>query len=510
MPKRPDPVAIANEKIAAEAERAAAEEAKKKELRDGPDLKRDADAVGRLEAAKRVVIVGAMNNVGLNEPFWNALRRYADHNEAELVVIPLRYRNPTSPGEYSTKGPGWWWPAEVQPFLSADRLKFHDHLYMMGDVRVGATAGKPLTGLEGFGRGASTVFGHPQLAMRTVATPQYELPKLMHTTGSASAVKYSESKAGAKAEFHHSASAVVVERDEDRFHLRQLCADTEGGFYDIDRYYHARGHRKAERAEAVIFGDAHVWWMDPAVRRALFDGDDPLTGVLRPKRRIWHDVIDSYSITHHHRLNPVLRYAKLRDGYASLADELGAVVDFMNDIHRLTDETTEDIVVASNHHEHIAKWVNEGSWKSDSINAEIYLELALAMVRGAQIKELQGFETIDPFAEWVSSRLDSKNVRFLARDESYRVRAIALNLHGDFGPKGARGTLENLAKIGTKLVTGHGHGPGIEKSHWKVGVLTALMEYARKSPSDWLPTNCVIWPNGKRQLYSVIRTSWRA
>ena len=74
-----------------------------------------------------------------------------------ILVVPARYRNPTSPGEYTVNGPGWWWPKEVVPHLVADRLEIAPGCWLMGDMRVGATAVNPLTGLHGLTRGASGI-----------------------------------------------------------------------------------------------------------------------------------------------------------------------------------------------------------------------------------------------------------------------------------------------------------------------------------------------------------------
>lgn len=488
----------------------AALEAKKRELRDGPNLSLSEDAVTELEKHERYIVTAAMNNIGLNRAFWRSILRYAKTNNAKIIVAPIRYRNPTSPDEYKVDGPGWWWPEEVTPYLCASTVRLHPRLWFMGDIKVQATAVNPLSGLDILGRGASTIFGHSQVAMQTVPTPQYDLPKCMVSTGSVSLPHYSESKAGAKAQFNHSNSALIVEKDGNAFHFRHVSADSEGGFYDLDCYYHEKGVKKGQAVSAVILGDTHVWWSDPKVKKATFTADDSLVKVLKPEQIVHHDLIDAYSVSHHHSRDPITRIAKMKGKRNELLAELKDVIKYLEET---TPSFAKLVVIGSNHHDHITRWVLESDWKSDLPNAETYLELALEMVRNAEMTK-NGAKTIDPFAAWVTAQLPPKlkaRTTFVDRELSYRIHGIELNLHGDRGPNGSRGSLKSLSKIGTKVIIGHSHSPGIEKGAYQVGTSTTLnMEYHRGAPSSWLNTHCIIYKNGKRTLINVIDGKWKA
>ena len=50
----------------------------------------------KLEPVKRYLVTAAQNATPLHDGFWKALQIATTHYEAELLVIPLRYRNPTS------------------------------------------------------------------------------------------------------------------------------------------------------------------------------------------------------------------------------------------------------------------------------------------------------------------------------------------------------------------------------------------------------------------------------
>lgn len=502
--KTADPAARAAEL----AEKRAAKAAQRLAEQQGPDLKVAPAVVRRFEKARRVVVTAAMNDAPLATWFWAALQLYCKERDAELLVIPLRYRNPTSPSETEVRAKEWTWTPEVQPHLVGSRLQLHKYLYVMADVRIQATAFNPLSGLGPLTRAASAIFGHAQVAMEVEPTPQHDLPKILHTTGAVTRKRYSETKAGAKAEFHHVIGAVVVEKEGRRFHLRSVIADQEGGFYDLDRYYHRDGSHKAERAEALVLGDTHSWFADKQCHAATFTRQDSLVRTLHPKRLVWHDVIDAYSVSHHHRRNAFTRLAKHRAGKASLKAELE---DAARRVTESTPDNTVSVIVASNHHEHLRRWLEEADWRADPENAEIYLELALALARGTRMAE-GGAETPDPFTWWCREYASKTTLlQFLARGESLRVSGVEVSFHGDVGVGGARGSRRSFDRVGTRSVIAHSHVPGITRGVYQCGTSSRLdLEYVKGQPSSWFHTHCVIYPNGKRQLVNVIEGRWRA
>ena len=50
----------------------------------------------KLSDIKRFIITTAQNATPTHMDFFESLERYAKYNDAELVVIPVRYKNPTS------------------------------------------------------------------------------------------------------------------------------------------------------------------------------------------------------------------------------------------------------------------------------------------------------------------------------------------------------------------------------------------------------------------------------
>ncbi len=465
-----------------------------------PTFERDKKELTELLKATTYIITSAQNNTPLNTPFWKALNRYAEFKQAQLLVIPVLYRNPTSPEELVSEDA--WWPPEVMPYLIENDMELGRGIRIMGDVRINATAVNPLTGFESITRGDSAIFGHAQIAMKTVATPQNRLPKILHTTGSVSRKNYSQSKAGKKGDFHHSSGAVIVEIDEDCFHLRSVVGDKKNEFYDINNHVTPRGIKQVKAIEGIVLGDEHEREICVETRRATFEGPDSIVQICRPKYIIRHDVTSAKSITHHHRLSPSKRYEKHRIAEDSLESELQAVAKHVEDT---TPNFTTSVIISSNHHDHITRWLEEADWRAEPWNAKIYHEMWLGWLEAMDA----GTTQFDPFAWWMKQHCKAKTY-YLLRDYPFIVKDIHLSYHGDKGANGTRGSLTGFSKIGAKTVIGHTHSPGIEKGAYQIGTSSRLRLEYTSGPSSWMNTHCLIFPNGKRQLINVIDGRWRA
>lgn len=460
-----------------------------------------------IKKSNRFIITSAMNNVRVDPQVWGAIKTYADHNDAQIIVVPVRYKNPTSQAE-ATFGYGQedaWWDDPVLDYTTDQLIKLHEHLWVMGHVRVQATAVTPLSGLEALSSGASAIFGHSQLAMQMVATPQNKLPKVMYTTGSCTKSKYSRTKAGVKAGFHHVPGAVVVETDGPRFYIRAVTADKKGGFYDLDKYYSADGVSKSEGVLALVTGDEHAMFSDTKCRNATYLNKDSIASVLKPKKVVRHDVFDGYSISHHNRKDPVVQYSKHSMGHQKVENELQLTLEY---IESTTPKGAENVIVSSNHHDHLLRWLKDvHAPKEEPWNARAWLQLWLDLTDTVEWKE-RGVVHSDPLALWMENRAKVP-IRFLGPDSDERVADIAIGMHGHNGINGSRGTLNQFAKIGVKTIVGHSHTPGIKHGCYQVGTSSTLrMEYT-KGPSSWAHAHAVVHPNGKRQMIFVVDGHWR-
>src|ERR1700723_2020416 len=186
-----------------------------------PKFKRKLDS-------KIFVVTSAQNATPVHKEFWAALLQYCEFRGAELMVIPIRYKNPTSRWEQSQANEeSWMVPNE---YLWNVRKNLNKNIVVLGDIKVQPTATSPVTGFEGITHGESAILGHTKLQLKVVATPQGKYPKILTTTGACTVKNYTDTRAGKLGEFHHTLGAAVVEIDGPRFHLRQINASKNGSF----------------------------------------------------------------------------------------------------------------------------------------------------------------------------------------------------------------------------------------------------------------------------------------
>lgn len=466
---------------------------------DGPDWEIPAARRRALEQADVLVVTCAQNAAPVHRTFFAALNRYCDRRGAELAVLPIRYRNPTSPLEAKkARADDWRWPDELHQHLVGSRLT-RPGLVVFGDLRIQATAQNPLVGLESISRGENAILGHAQVAMETVPAPQRRSPAILHTTGSVSRPRYSQTKAGARGHFHHTLGALVVERGtRSRVHLRHVTGDHSGGFFDLGWYFPPDGRPRRERPLALVTGDTHRDVVDEQVVEATY-GAGGIVEETRPERLVWHDLLDFASRSHWD--DALEQVVKAITGRADVRAELERACDF---IREKTPRGCQSIVVWSNHHDHLRRWVLRSDWRAEGGNAAVLLELAQAMVRGARMTR-SGVEQIDPFAWWAREHGELDGVRFLGRGESLSIGGVDVSFHGHLGPSGARGSRRNLDRIGARLMIAHGHGPGIFRGVHQVGTSSRRdLAYTRGSPSSWLATHGLIGRNGKKQLVTIL------
>jgi hypothetical protein len=442
-------------------------------------------------------VTWAQNATPVHTGFLSALRVYCKHLGAELIVIPGRYKNPTSRWSASQENEEQW-ADELRPFLYNQRRALNKNIQLIGDFKIQPTNSAPLTGLEGITHTESGIFGHPKLQLRCVPAPQNRMPKILTTTGAVTVSNYTDSRTGKIGDFHHVLGAVVVEvQDGKVFHMRQLnYSDKHAGFIDLEFAYFADGRvEDAPPCEGIVFGDAHWRFADPEVVNATFNHLVPL---LRPAVLVWHDLLDGYAGSPHHVGNPFIKFAKRVSGRDNMRHEVRETIDWMLKLG----EGYHNVIVPSNHDDMLKRWVIREDWKADPVNAEFYLETALAMLRSTRMLET-GAHTLDPFQMLVDAR-GEKHVSCVPMNGSFSLAGIECGLHGDKGPNGARGSIKNLRRIGPKVIIGHSHTPGIDEGAYQTGTMTRLTAEYTGPVGSWLNTHCSVDGFGKRHLHNCV------
>ncbi len=444
----------------------------------------------------------AQNATAVHRGFWNALNALRDYRNADLNVIKGTYRNPTAIKSMLTAD-DLWWNDDVLPYLWDKREDICDDIQVLGDVRVRPTAQNPLMGFRTITGRKSGILGHTKLQLLTVPTPQGRYPKILTTTGAVTVKNYTDSKAGKLGEFHHSLGACAVDIVGGKFFMRQVIADRDGSFIDLEYEYRPNDVYHAEPALAVVLGDTHRKFMDPRVEHATFDRGG-IVERLNPDYLVFHDLHDGYAENPHHRKDPFIKLAKAQANIAGIEQEVVDDVAWL----RKTVGDRKAVIVPSNHDNFLRRYIVDTDWREDVHNAEFYLNTALTMVQSTRMTTA-GSDTVDPFTHWVEKLKGPKcNVRCLHRDESFMLGQIELSMHGDQGPNGARGSRQNLRRIGVKSIIGHSHSPGIEEGCLQTGTSTPLKLEYNSGPSSWMNAHAVLYANGKRSLLFIIDGEW--
>ena len=454
-----------------------------------------------LSSHKRFVITSAQNNTELNAKFLKSLRTYCRQNDAFLFVIPVKYKTVMSEKAKDDV----YYPTAIEDSLIENNFEFKGYdLKVLSGIKIQATAVNPLSGIDPLSKGNSIVLGHSQLQMRTLPRQDQKYPAILTTTGSLSEKFYSETKTGIKAEFNHSNSAIVIELDaeSDAFYLRNLNFDGEG-FHDLDYYYYSQYARK-ESIVALVTGDEHAMFSDPSVADATYYGEESITAILKPEYIIRHDVLDSWSVSHHHKKDVFTKFAKWQSGTNKIQDELDLTIEF---IDATTPPGTKNIIVASNHNDHLMKWLNECNPDIEPWNAKIYHQLMFNMLEQTDMGE-SGATFPDPFELYALDKFQS-DVKFVGRREPFKLFDIQLSYHGDVGANGSRGSRQQFANLPEKSVLGHSHQPGITGGAYQTGTSSYMNLSYNNGPSSWHHAHVIIHKDGKRQMVFIVNGKWR-
>lgn len=439
--------------------------------------------------SSRYVVTYAQNATPIHKPFWTALQRYAVLHQAEIVVVPGRYKNPTSYWAKVAQDHDWW-AKEVTPYLCTKARPLCPNLTVHGDISIQPTATRPLTGFEAYAGKSSAIFGHPKIQLTTVPRPM-ALPRIFTTTGACTVPNYISGKAGRKAAAHHILGACTVEvQDDGVYHMRQLNATKNGHFYDLDLHYRPDGVHPAGECSLVL-GDIHAELHTTKSIQQLLS----VIAQVNPKGLILHDVLDFPTRGHHN----IRKWWDAKRRNTRVREDLARACDLLDMFAQLAPCT----IIDSNHHDHFDRWLQDTHPKDDPANAELWVRMWDHYYSGRKEPAFERY--------YKHEHVPRSGVHFAPQGGSVKVAGVQCGYHGHRGMNGARGSLRSYANLGAKTVVGHSHGPGILDGAFQVGVSAPLnsFDYRKGAPDGSLNTHCLIYPNGKRTLITTIDGRFR-
>lgn len=440
----------------------------------------------------KYVVTSVVEGISLVPGVLDSLEHYCKETGAELVVMSISYK--VSSDEEGDTTP--LLNPRVEPYLLTSELVLNGKVRLLGDLQINATAVNPLSGLYPVTRGLTSLAPHTQLALESIATAASERAIMFYTTGCITQPIYSDSKAGYKAKFHHSISAIVVEFDDNLdYFIRTLPIDKDNNIFDLGIKYHPKKAINYKVPTTLVCGDSHVGSLDTANHQALTG----LASDLELVNVVIHDVFDGSSINHHELGNPFSN----NEAYSSLVVELKAVGFYLKTWAELVEGSV--VVVDSNHHDFIVKWLDKVDWKDlkGNDNQLPYLELASA--------KLKGHKNLLKYAlELYGDTQDDGAITWLTSDKPYFIDDNDVSNHGHLGSNGARGSVISFNNLGYKTVTGHTHSARINKGSYVNGTSSLLNLSYMKGLSSHSHTHTLIFEGGKRQMFTTYNGKWQA
>lgn len=436
------------------------------------------------ETKSRYVISCAQYGADVNIEYLESLKNYCNKNDAQLIIMPIRYGasiDPMSP--------------LLNDFMTYSGHFLGEHLEL-NTASIIPTAVNPLTGLHKFSRHRSQIFAHPQVAMETVGRSDIKLPKVMMTTGAVTYPLYGFNRTSEIAELMHSFGAVVVEVKDGMFHYRQLIADSDNSFCDFAGgevlKYTPEGIVSGS-VDSLVCGDWHTGETCHKVGTATYMDIVPM---LKPKNIVKHDFFNGHSVSHHDERNDIIMINKAENGMDCLKTELDMCSFELSQI-KYKSNGAKVYIVASNHNDHLDQYISEKRYDKDYKNKMEALKLMMAKVKtGKGAFELAMLER------------GHNDVVFLKRDENFTRHGVKLDMHGDVGINGAKGSAASFNRIGLKSVIGHVHSPSIKGDCFAVGTSTPLRLGYTRGLTGWLNTHCIVYDNGQRQMINIIDGVW--
>ncbi len=459
---------------------------------------------------KTFVFTCAQNNTKLHDKFWQSLMHYLEYRNAELHVSRFVYSkkalsaNDAKDGSAkSSDGDGAWYDPRIEPYASDQSVQIAPDLVWCGELNIIPTRVHPLSTLKTYTRGNSAVIPHVKMRMDSVPTMKDEQPVFLYTTGTVTQRNYIQRVAGQVAEFHHVFGALVVEVDDDgAWWARQINADLNGCFYDLDTYWTPDGGTDGMRVAAITHGDIHGMKADAFIIEDVF-AEGGILDRLLPYEQFFHDTIDFMPRNHHNIKDAHFLWKMHHRNTESVEAEFDVAARILKLAHR---PWCKSIVITSNHDVALHRWLRDTSAFYDPPNAGFWLKHNLrmheAIRRGAYYH---------PFEDALLSRLPMRNIEVVKEDESYKVYGtnIEAGVHGHLGPNGARGNPLNLRTVG-KANTAHTHSASIVDGVYTAGVYGSLDMGYNMGLSSWSHSFIVTYLNGKRAILTIkYGKAWR-
>lgn len=443
---------------------------------------------------KVLLVTTAQNKTSINKDFLSNLIVYKDYitdvlgKEAEIVIIPSRYRNPTNNIEDEKTKSSDWWEDEASDYLFYGKVNFGDTLISC-DSHISPTCKNPLDGYEILAENNHVVLGHTKNHFKTLPRFRGDALRVMASTGCVTSKNYSKSKSGESGYMLHSYGFVVVElKEKDVCYIpRNVKVKSDGSFTDLIYSVVNKEVSKVDSSLGFIWGDIHA----EQVNRDFLNVTKELVAKLNPQKSVLHDIFDGSTVNVHETKDMFLQRLKITQGKHLLENEVSECLDLVDEIKGCCGEVW---ISESNHDNFLTRHIDNENWKKDLHNSPSYLKYALI----SQTVDLREYGNILGYLIWERF---GESVKYMKMGDSMYIADYYCSAHGDYSSNGAKGATRGFSRLNLKLIHGHSHSPMLHNNVTCVGVTANIHQwYNRKGLSSWAYAHSVIHNNGKNQL----------
>ena len=481
---------VKRDKIAADVareEKRAAKEAAKANMPIASGFKSLDEKISRLDPGA-YVFSAAQNNTTVDKIGLACIVNFCNVNGAKLMMGRMTYNKSgfQQPGVNEET----WYAEEIRPYLVEGQIDVGGY-HFLADANVIPTATWPTSGFDGnTPAGVGAIIPASKIELRVSAAGKNAKTKNIVATGCLTERNYILRKTGAKAAAAHCISAVYVNTLTGEMRVLEIMPDSDV-LYDVTGVYGADGtHRELSTGDVAAFqpGDIHAEKMEQENLDAVCD----LIAELRPENVLVHDLLDFSSRNHHNIKDPFFLQEQYKAGNTVKGDltKMSSVLDCLSDVGYGNIH-----IVESNHDLAIDTWLKGTDWRVDPINAETYLDLASAKVKGDK-----SFNTLAWAYKHIGGGGCATYLTFHKTDEDLSIAGVDMGNHGHNGANGSRGSPKQFAALGVPMNTGHTHSPSIYGRVYTAGVTASLEMGYNIGASSWAIAHIVTYPNGQRQI----------
>lgn len=432
--------------------------------------------------SQKYFVMAVVAGQSLEDTYMESVDTYCKKNNAQLLMLVMRGEKVSY--QLSKEIIDKYSKNLVTEFTFNNNLKAMDFYLAPQQIQ-------PLTGLNRYGQKEySLIVAHTKQDLNSVPTSSSSHPHIVCSTGCCTKAKYTNShRIGGLAYQDHLVGGLIVEIvNSNKFHIRQIQADEFGGFNDYDTYYKENTVKKSS-PEAITLGDTHIGDECPIAMKAV----SKLIKETGVKNIYFNDLIDFSSCSHHQEHDLHAKVTR-KDHQSTIEKELKYAGNFLKEF---CEKDLNYYVIRSNHDDFLLRYLSESRYYNDGINAKIGSLLQMYLLHDK-----------NPIEEYLKKDLNLDkdiNLNFLDITDSKKHGGIEHAKHGHRGNNGARGSAKSLEVSFPYSNIAHSHTPQIFRSVYQAGTLSSLSPaYTKGSPSGWMHSSIITFPNGNRQLITII------